>query len=234
MSLSCDVRELPDVINLNVGGQIYTTALGTLIRYPDSMLGSMFSGKFKVSTDKSGNFFIDRDGTLFRHIINYLRTGNLCLPASFDEFEQLKAEADFFQIPGFEEAVEDLYCNYLRRQAGESDILEMEYSKEKFNYVIQSNGYIRISSTAETLKDLFPDDGKQMKGKMYSGYSYTLKYDGVEIVGVNLHLPCFNKFNAIMKHVTNHGFDLKSTAFNRGKESECDNSITYVLVRKSC
>ena len=232
MSLSRNVQDFPAVVNLNVGGQFYSTALSTLNRHPESMLGAMFSGRFEVSKDKSGNFFIDRDGVLFRYIINYLRTSKLCLPPSFEEFEQLKAEADFFQIPGFNDAVEKLHSNYLKRQAGGCDILELEYSKEKYNYVIKSNGYIRISSTTETLKDLFPNDGKDMKGKMYTGHSYKLKHDGVEIVGANLHLPCYSKVNAILKHLTNHSFELKSTALSRGKDADGGSCVTYILVRR--
>lgn len=233
MSLSGKALELPALVNLNVGGEMYTTSLFTLSRYPNSMLGSMFSGKFQISTDKSGNFFIDRDGALFRYIINYLRTGKLCLPTSFDEFEQLKAESEFFQIPGFEEAVESLHCEYLEHRNGNSDILEMEYSKEKYSYVTKSNGYIRLSSTVETLKGLFPDDGKKMKGQLYTGHSYKFNYEGIELVGANLHLPCYNKFNAIMKYITNNGFHLTSTAFNAGKDAEVGSIATYILVRKS-
>lgn len=53
-------------MSLNVGGCVYSTSLSTLQRYPDSMLGAMFSGDFPTFKDAQGNYFIDRDGPLFR------------------------------------------------------------------------------------------------------------------------------------------------------------------------
>lgn len=33
----------------------------------------MFSGRFELQPDENGRYFIDRDGTHFRHILNFLR-----------------------------------------------------------------------------------------------------------------------------------------------------------------
>jgi hypothetical protein len=57
---------------LDVGGKHFTTSLTTLSREPDSMLGVMFSGRFKIMTDEHGRVFIDRDGKLFQYILEYL------------------------------------------------------------------------------------------------------------------------------------------------------------------
>ena len=41
------------------------------------MLAAMFSGRHNQPADPAtGCVFIDRDGVRFRHILNYLRTGN--------------------------------------------------------------------------------------------------------------------------------------------------------------
>lgn len=96
----------PSILNLNVGGYVYTTTLDTLTRDPNSMLGAMFSGRQCIAKDTRGNYFIDRDGALFRHILNFLRTSELCLPQSFDEFDQLSAEADFYQVGDLIEALQ--------------------------------------------------------------------------------------------------------------------------------
>ena len=55
-----------DLIHLNVGGKRYTTTRATLMRYPESMLGAMFSGELPTSVDEHGCYFIDRDGPMFR------------------------------------------------------------------------------------------------------------------------------------------------------------------------
>ena len=88
----------PSVISLNVGGIMYTASLATLTRYSKSMLGAMFSGRMPLETDTNGNYFIDRDGKLFRHVLNFLRSGQLHLPKGFTELEQLKQEVDFYQL----------------------------------------------------------------------------------------------------------------------------------------
>ena len=86
------------MIGLNVGGYIYTTSRSTLTRYPDSMLGKMFSGRLPSARDSQGNFIIDRDGKVFRHILNFLRKSELVLPEDYKEVAILIGEAYFYQI----------------------------------------------------------------------------------------------------------------------------------------
>ncbi|XP_069747946.1 BTB/POZ domain-containing protein KCTD21-like [Narcine bancroftii] len=97
---------MSEPIMLNVGGRLYTTSLATLTRYPDSMLGSMFGGTLPIKKDLQGNYLIDRDGKIFRYILNFLRTSHLDLPDEFQELDLLKREADFFQIKPLLEAVQ--------------------------------------------------------------------------------------------------------------------------------
>lgn len=98
-----------ELVVLNVGGVLHTTTQSTLTRYPSSMLGSMFSGRYKPSMlrDAQGHLFIDRDGAMFRIVLNFLRSSMLCLPAGFSEFDLLEAEADFYQIPELLDAIRD-------------------------------------------------------------------------------------------------------------------------------
>ena len=42
------------IVDLNVGGMRFTTSLDTLKKYPESMLGAMFSGRIPSSTDTKG------------------------------------------------------------------------------------------------------------------------------------------------------------------------------------
>lgn len=60
-------------IKLDIGGQRFTTTLTTLTRFPDTMIGAMFSGSHKLKKYEAGAYFIDRDGIRFRHILNFLR-----------------------------------------------------------------------------------------------------------------------------------------------------------------
>ena len=87
-------------IELNVGGQHFTTSLQTLSKDTGSMLHAMFSGRFDTKPAEDGSYFIDRDGTNFRYILNYLRTGRLLLPEDKLVRKELLEEAEFYQIRG--------------------------------------------------------------------------------------------------------------------------------------
>ena len=86
-------------VKLNVGGTKFETTLSTLTRCPDSMLGAMFSGRHEVPVDDEGYAFIDRDGTQFRTILNFLRTGRLDVPASAQAANELLLELEYYQLP---------------------------------------------------------------------------------------------------------------------------------------
>lgn len=89
-----------EIVELNVGGQVYVTRHKTLVAVPDSLLWTMFSKKSprELPRDSKGRFFLDRDGFLFRYILDYLRDLNLVLPDYFPEKSRLQREADFFQL----------------------------------------------------------------------------------------------------------------------------------------
>ena len=87
-------------VKLNVGGQFFSTSLQTLTKDPGSMLHAMFSGRFDTKPAEDGSYFIDRDGTHFRYILNYLRTGKLVAPPDPTVREELEVEAEFYQIRG--------------------------------------------------------------------------------------------------------------------------------------
>ncbi|XP_066515302.1 BTB/POZ domain-containing protein KCTD12.2 [Hoplias malabaricus] len=90
----------PELVELNVGGQVYVTRRSTLLSVPDSLLGRMFGQQepAELSTDSKGRFFLDRDGFLFRYILDYLRDGKLVLPDYFRERAGLRREAEFFEL----------------------------------------------------------------------------------------------------------------------------------------
>ncbi|EDO34699.1 predicted protein [Nematostella vectensis] len=103
---STNDQNLPAVVELNVGGQLYTTSLPTLLKDSESLLSSMFSGRQKIPRDSRGRFFIDRDGVLFRYILDYLRNCKLALPEGFNERERLTMEAEHFKLKGMVRAIQ--------------------------------------------------------------------------------------------------------------------------------
>ena len=92
------------MVTLNVGGKTFTTATATLTRFPDTMLGAMFSGRHALTPDQNGAYCIDRDGTHFREILNFLRGTTSSTPKLIEgrlspaSLEELKVEADFYGV----------------------------------------------------------------------------------------------------------------------------------------
>lgn len=106
----------PSIINLNVGGKLFATRLATLQRFTDSMLAVMFSGRHAVDKDSDNNYFIDRDGTYFHHILNYLRD-DILPPVSCAE--QVLKEALYYGIDDLIEILKSspsLFAEYTVRE----------------------------------------------------------------------------------------------------------------------
>jgi hypothetical protein len=102
------VFQFPHKLNINVGGCIFATRLATLRKYPDTMLGAMFSGRYPIQKDKDGNYFIDRDGTHFSHILNFLRDER-CMPPKESAQEVMK-EVLFYGIGQLEKRLKLYKC----------------------------------------------------------------------------------------------------------------------------
>lgn len=87
-------------LKLNIGGQLFTTSLETMKKDPGSMFHAMFSERFDTKPAEDGSYFIDRDGTHFRYILNYLRTAQLVVPDGKTVRKELLNEAEFYQVQG--------------------------------------------------------------------------------------------------------------------------------------
>ncbi|XP_059563412.1 BTB/POZ domain-containing protein KCTD1 isoform X3 [Myotis daubentonii] len=73
-------------VHIDVGGHMYTSSLATLTKYPESRIGRLFDGTEPIVLDSlKQHYFIDRDGQMFRYILNFLRTSKLLLPDDFKE-----------------------------------------------------------------------------------------------------------------------------------------------------
>ncbi|XP_050963358.1 potassium voltage-gated channel subfamily D member 2 isoform X1 [Labeo rohita] len=66
------------LIILNVSGTRFQTWRNTLERYPDTLLGSTERDFF--FHEETNEYFFDRDPDIFRHILNFYRTGKLHYP----------------------------------------------------------------------------------------------------------------------------------------------------------
>ena len=71
-----------NIINLNVGGKKLTTLRSTLCQVEDSLLASMFSGRWEdnIKRDKDGAVFFDFNPQHFILILDYLRVKKIETP----------------------------------------------------------------------------------------------------------------------------------------------------------
>lgn len=80
---------------INVSGRKFETWRNTVERYPDTLLGSNEREFFYE--EESKEYFFDRDPDIFRHILNYYRTGKLHYPRH-ECLMQYDEELAFFGI----------------------------------------------------------------------------------------------------------------------------------------
>lgn len=100
--------ESTEVIEIDIGGTSRITTLKKtvtkvlyLIKYPNSALATLFSGKYNILTHND-RVFIDRESKPFIGMINYLRTGKA--PYFMDKKSEcnFNDELDFWGVPNIE------------------------------------------------------------------------------------------------------------------------------------
>ncbi|XP_065372191.1 BTB/POZ domain-containing protein KCTD3 [Calliphora vicina] len=85
-----------DLVNLNVGGQRFSTSRQTLTWIPDTFFTALLSGRISSLKDETGAIFIDRDPSLFSIILNYLRTKEIDIKNC--EIRALRHESEYYGL----------------------------------------------------------------------------------------------------------------------------------------
>ncbi|XP_043980427.1 potassium voltage-gated channel subfamily D member 2-like isoform X2 [Gambusia affinis] len=131
-----DKRKTQDgLIILNVSGTKFQTWRTTLERYPDTLLGSTERDFF--FHEETSEYFFDRDPDIFRHILNFYRTGKLHYPrqeciSAYDE------ELAFFGI--IPEIIGDCcYEEYKDRRRENAERLQDDEEMDMSNEVAPVN-----------------------------------------------------------------------------------------------
>jgi hypothetical protein len=65
-------KNLKDKIRLNIG-TVFVTSLDTMTLEKNTFFSAMFSEEFHQQPDDDGEYYVDRDPTYFRIILNHLR-----------------------------------------------------------------------------------------------------------------------------------------------------------------
>lgn len=90
-----------EIVPLNVGGTHHLMTERDVLRLcPGSILEKMFNGMHSLKK-VDDEVFLDRDGTTFQHLVNYLRNNQEVFPEFMDRNEEkhFYKELEFWQIP---------------------------------------------------------------------------------------------------------------------------------------
>lgn len=215
---------MTDPVTLNVGGHLYTTSLSTLTRYPDSMLGAMFRGDFPSARDSHGHFFIDRDGPLFRYILNFLRTSELTLPMDFKEIDLLRKEADFYQIEPLIQCLTDPKPLYPLDTFEE--VVELSSTRKLSKYsnpvaviITQLTITTKVRSLLEGVANNFTKWNKHMMDTRDCQVSFTFgPCDYHQEVSLRVHL---------VEYITKQGFTIRNTRVHHMSERANENTVEH-------
>ncbi|XP_077390736.1 uncharacterized protein LOC144027233 isoform X3 [Festucalex cinctus] len=143
-------------VHVDVGGHTYTSSLDTLTKYPESRrIGRLFNGSEPIVLDGlRQHYFIDRDGAMFRYILNFMRTSKLLLPDDFNEYALLYEEASFFQLAPLQAELR----RWRSRRESESAAPPSPPWECIVVHVAQDlRERISVSGRRTTLEDVFPE-----------------------------------------------------------------------------
>ena len=87
------VAATSSVVELNVGGTHYATSVSTMTRFGDHFLSMLVTTDIPTARDSQGRIFIDRDGSCFGDILNFLRDGKVNSSS-----RDLRTEAEYFAM----------------------------------------------------------------------------------------------------------------------------------------
>ena len=233
-------RLFPENIELNIGGKYYSTSVLTLTRDPHSLLGRMFSGRQEVNKDNSGKYFIDRDGSLFRYILDFLRTKRLHLPEDFCEIERLKTEAEFFEMEDLEQQLEQ----YSKRRERAATVVSEQFGYITLHirgtYAFGRTGQadvtfrklqrIEVSGQVSLCREVFGETLNETRDSNPEGNRYTnrfyLKHNHIERAFKRLK---DSDFDLVSSSGVKSGLTADST---KSDEDKWDHLSIYVFVRR--
>jgi hypothetical protein len=90
--------DLSPTLNIDVGGKIFKVLRSTIMKYPESTLARVISGKDTDNMIISNNvFFFDRNPDYFSVLLDFMRLDKLFIPPNLSE-EQLADEIEFWRM----------------------------------------------------------------------------------------------------------------------------------------
>ncbi|XP_014244003.1 BTB/POZ domain-containing protein KCTD1 isoform X2 [Cimex lectularius] len=221
-------------VHIDVGGTIYTSSLETLTKYPESRLAKLFNGSIPIVLDSlKQHYFIDRDGGMFRHILNFMRNSRLLIPDTFTDLDLLLEEAKYFEIQPMIRQLEQMKkerCKSKGIKNGPSPDKQVQESYECVAVHVSPDlgERIMLSGDRSLLDEVFPETG-QAAMDARCGAAWT-QSDTRQVIRFPLNGYCkLNSVQAITR-LLNAGFKV---AGSNGGGVEGQQFSEYLLVRKA-
>ncbi|XP_059580131.1 BTB/POZ domain-containing protein KCTD1 isoform X1 [Alligator mississippiensis] len=186
-------------VHIDVGGHMYTSSLATLTKYPDSRIGRLFDGTEPIVLDSlKQHYFIDRDGQMFRYILNFLRTSKLLIPDDFKDYSLLYEEAKYFQ---------------LQPMLGEMERWKQDRETGRFSRSCEClvvrvapdlGERITLSGDKSLIEEVFPEIGDVMCNSVNAGWNH----DSTHVIRFPLNGYCHLNSVQVLERLQQRGFEI--------------------------
>ncbi|XP_055312041.1 BTB/POZ domain-containing protein Tiwaz [Sitodiplosis mosellana] len=238
-------------VHIDVGGTIYTSSLETLTKYPDSRLAKLFNGTIPIVLDSlKQHYFIDRDGGMFRHILNFMRNSKLLIPDDFSDIDLLLEEARYFEIGPMVKQLEQSKKDRVIRNGNTTAQNALGTSTSPMNPSRMKNHQnrtqsmdtyeivalhispdlgerIMLSAERFILDEIFPETNQAvLDGRTNVAWN---QLDGRQIIRFPLNGYCKLNSIQVLTRLLNAGFSIEAST---GGGVEGQQFSEYLLVRK--
>lgn len=222
-------------VHIDVGGKIYTSSLDTLTKFPESKLSKMFTGSIPIVLDTlKQHYFIDRDGEMFKHILNYMRTGRAILPDNFGHLELLLEEARYYELHGLVTQLTNLQNktaslnngNIQRTITNTHTLPGQDWEVVALNVSPEMGERIMISGVRDTIEEVFPEISDTLQDTRHSlAWNSTSKY----VIRFPLNGYCKVTTMQVISQLLSHQFSL--AASNGGGVEAAQHFSEYLFTR---
>uniref|UniRef100_A0A140TAI7 Potassium channel tetramerization domain containing 1 n=1 Tax=Rattus norvegicus TaxID=10116 RepID=A0A140TAI7_RAT len=207
-------------VHIDVGGHMYTSSLATLTKYPESRIGRLFDGTEPIVLDSlKQHYFIDRDGQMFRYILNFLRTSKLLIPDDFKDYTLLYEEAKYFQLQPM----------LLEMERWKQDRETSRFSRPCECLVVRVapdlGERITLSGDKSLIEEVFPEIGDVMCNSVNAGWNH----DSTHVIRFPLNGYCHLNSVQVLERLQQRGFEIVGSC---GGGVDSSQFSEYVLRRE--
>ncbi|XP_078543511.1 BTB/POZ domain-containing protein KCTD1 isoform X1 [Lissotriton helveticus] len=212
-------------VHIDVGGHMYTSSLATLTKYPDSRISRLFDGTEPIVLDSlKQHYFIDRDGQMFRYILNFMRTSKLLLSDDFKEYSLLYEEAKYFQL---QPMLMELERWKQDREAG-------RFSRPCECIVVRVapdlGERITLSGDKSLIEEVFPEIGDVMCNSVNAGWNH----DSTHVIRFPLNGYCHLNSVQVLERLQQRGFEIVGSCGGGVDSSQFSEYVLRRELKRTC